>query len=429
MQAGMPKKSEKNMLLERAKASLQQSNYAAAAVFFKRALEMTPEAPDLLRHYGRALAALDRRHEALAALKQAVALMPDDYNTHAFYAGALRDFCQFDEALEEYEAAYKLNPDYVDALWARADILLTQGRFIEGWENYEIRWKLGPHYPFTRLARLEAGYTTRRWTGEDLTGKTIKIYMEQGFGDTIFGSRYIPLVKARGARIIVMCHPDLHRLFKTIPGVDRLVGLEKIDETIDYHVPIMSLPGLFATDASSIPPPPALKVTEPLPAEAAALLRLGKDRFKVGIVWTGSPTYGANHKRAVPFSRFLPLAEVPGVQLYSLQKGEAEKELVVMGAQGPVLELGPYLKDFADTAAVLKQLGLVIMTDSSVAHLAGSTGCPVWNLLAYRAYWVYHTGETTPWYPSMRLFRQPQPGDWDSVFARVKRELALKARR
>ena len=182
--------------------------------------------------------------------------------------------------------------------------------------------------------------------------------------------------------------------------------------------------GLFGTEMDSIPSLPALYIPEAPPPEAQRLLDLGKDDFKVGIVWSGSPTYASNYKRATSFARFLPLASIPGVQLYSLQKGPAEQELVDAGAQGIVLELGPHMRDFADTAAALKQLDLVIMTDSSVAHLAGAITCPVWNLLCNGSYWVYFTErEDCPWYPSMRLFRQQQPGDWDSVFKKVTAEL------
>jgi hypothetical protein len=144
----------------------------------------------------------------------------------------------------------------------------------------------------------------------------------------------------------------------------------------------------------------------------------------VGIIWSGSVTFKRNRKRAVSLERFLPLATIPGVQLYSLQKGPCEKEVAEHGAQGLILEFGPHLNDFADTAAVLKELDLVIMTDSSVAHLAGTVGCPVWNLLCSHAYWIYLSEHADClWYKSMRLFRQPLPGDWDGVFKTVAEEL------
>lgn len=399
----------------------------AAIVHLRRAVEISPTA-GILRHYGRALAMLDRQEEALAALSRAVEQAPDDYNAHGFYASTLREFCLFEKALAEYETAYKLNPNYLDALWSMSDIHLGLGNFKRGWENYEVRWKLGTHYPFSRLAEEEKRLSSQRWTGEALGGKTLLIYMEQGFGDTLLSSRFIPLLKSRfgEGRIIFQCHPDLHRLFQTIPGVDLMIGAKLPDEAIDYHVPMMSLPALLGIELETLPPPPPLWTPEKPQENVTALLNLGKDRLKVGIVWSGKPTYGANYKRAVPFTRFLPLAEVPGVQLYSLQKGPLESELADAGARGLVHELGPYLTDFAETGAILKDLDLIIMTDTSVAHLAGSLNVPVWNLLSYRGYWIYMNawdGHDCAWYPSMRIFRQPVPGDWDSVFKDVRTQL------
>lgn len=169
---------------------------------------------------------------------------------------------------------------------------------------------------------------------------------------------------------------------------------------------------------------PHLYVPEGPPLTAQRLLDLGSGKFKVGIVWSGSVTFKGNRKRAVSLRRFLRFAEIPGVQLYSLQKGPCELELADAGAQGLILELGPHLNDFADTASVLKQLDLVIMTDSSVAHLAGSLDCPVWNLLPYHAYWLYLSErDDSPWYPSMTLIRQTEPGNWDTVFKEVAEKL------
>ena len=165
-----------------------------------------------------------------------------------------------------------------------------------------------------------------------------------------------------------------------------------------------------------------------MPPRVSHLLALGQKRLKVGIIWSGNVAFFNNRKRAVDVTRFLPLAEIPGVQLYSLQKGPRENDLAACGADELILKLGPELNDFSETAAVLKQLDLVIMTDSSVAHLAGSLGVPVWNLLSRSAYWLYLTErEDSPWYPSMHLFRQPKAGDWDSVFNKVKSALEKAA--
>ena len=192
-----------------------------------------------------------------------------------------------------------------------------------------------------------------------------------------------------------------------------------------YRCALMSLPEAFETSLDSIPPPAPLWVPGILPGQVANMIEAGKNRFRVGIVWSGNPAFHDNRRRAARLECFLPLAEAPGVQLYSLQKGEAERELADSGAQGLVPALGPYLEDFADTAAVIRQLDLIIMTDSGVAHLAGALGRPVWNLLPFNAYWLYLTQRAdSPWYSSMRLFRQPRAGDWESVFKTVRSELA-----
>lgn len=391
-------------------------HYEAGVACLKRALELAPNSPETLTNLGNALTDMDDLDQALAAHAKAVALMPANFTMRKNYAVALRKFGKLKEALKELEQVFTIRPDDEKTRWEYAIICLHLGLYKQGWDALEVRWKLG---------LKDRDYAVPRWRGEDLAGKTILIYKEQGFGDTILGSRYIPLVKARGGRVLLECQKPLQRLFQSIPGIDKMTDIGAMDEPFDYHVPMLSLPWIFNTDQSSIPPVPPLWVPEAPPPDAQRLLDLGKGRFKVGIVWSGSVTFLDNRKRSVSAENFLPLTSVPGVQLYSLQKGPREKDIADYGAFGPIIPLGPALQDFADTAAVLQQLDLVIMTDSSVAHLCGSLGRPVWNLLHYSPYWLYRMkGEACPWYPSMRLFRQPAPGDWGAVFAEVARELA-----
>lgn len=400
-------------------------HYAAAAACLKRADELMPHSSGILFHYGYCLTFLDRKAEALEAFARALRLAPEDVNVMIYYAFALRTFGRDEEALALYDKAWKKSPDILDTLWSRTDVYLRLGRWKEAWKDFEARWKLGKGHLYWKQAEREKLYKSKRWTGEDLAGKTLFVYEEQGFGDMMLFSRFLPLLHQRGARIIFRCDPALHRLFKDMPGITAFVTTDEPALTADYHVPLMSVPGLLGTEIATLPPPAPFHVPDAPPAEAAALLASGKDRFRVGIVWSGRDSFTGNAKRAVPFSRFLPLMEIPGVQFFSLQKGPREKELAESGLAGVVPALAPHLDNFADTAAVLKSLDLVIMTDSAVAHLAGSIGCPVWNMLPYCAYWVYLLDRAdTPWYPSMRLFRQPEPADWDSVFAAVAAELA-----
>jgi tetratricopeptide (TPR) repeat protein len=398
--------------------------YESAFSCLTRADALSPHSPSILMHLAVCLQLLERKSEALKMFAAALRLSPGDFNIHAFYAYALRAFDMNAEALPHYNEVLAQDQAHVETRWQRAQTLLAMGRYAEGWQEFEIRWSLDHTSPFWRQAELEKSYTSKRWTGEDLSGKKILLYPEQGFGDTILASRYIPLVKARGAQVIFNCQPALRRLLQHIPGIDQLVEGEVLGGAVDYHAPLMSLPGIFKTEVSAVPPAMPLHVPPDVPPEAARLLALAKDRLKVGIVWTGNPYFTANARRAVSLARFLPLAEIPGVQLFSLQKGLAEQELTDCCAPPLIPALGPHLNDFADTAAVLKQLDLVIMTDSAVAHLAGALNVPVWNLISTGAYWLYlQSREDSPWYPSMRLFRQREPGDWDGVFERVKVEL------
>ena len=397
------------------------NHFEASVACLRRALELLPGSPETLTNLGNSLTDLDMMEPALDAHAKAVAGLPDNFLMRKNYVVALRKFGKLKEALAQLERVFVLKPDDEKTRWEYAIICLHLGLFKQGWEAIEVRWKLGLKDRDTAVPR---------WHGEDLTGKTILVYKEQGFGDTILCSRYLPMVKARGGRVLFECQKQLHRLFQTIPGIDKMADLGAIDEPFDYQVPMLSLPWIFNTDQSSIPPTPPLFIPDAPPPVAKQLLDLGNGRLKVGIVWSGSVTFLDNAKRAVTAERFLPLAGIPGVQLYSLQKGPREQELVDCGGIGPILPLGPHLQDFADTAAAVKELDLIIMTDSSTAHLAGSLGKPVWNLLNYSPYWLYRMkGETCAWYPSMRLFRQPKPGDWDSVFKNVAEALQKEALR
>jgi Flp pilus assembly protein TadD len=395
----------------------QRENFNAALACAGRAMELSPGNTSCMTNYANCLVDLDRGEEALAIHAEAVKIKPGDIRLHNNYAIALRDFNRYEEALEQFNLALKIEPNNTNIAWDRAITYLHLQDYKRGWDAFEIRWK---HKDLP-----ERKFTVPRWSGEDLTGKTILVHEEQGFGDTILCTRYLPLVAARGGRLIFECKKPLHRLFSKIPGVAKISEPFKSDESFDYHVPMMSLPGIFGTDLSNIPPVAPMFVPDAVPEGAQKLLDMGKGRFRVGIVWSGSPTFSRNRKRAVSIERFLPFAEIPGVQLYGLQKGHGQKEIEEFGADPLILDIGPHVNDFADTAAVLQQLDLVIMTDSSVAHLASSVGKPVWNMLCYFPYWLYlHDREDSPWYAAMKLIRQPKAGDWDSVFERVKKDLA-----
>lgn len=402
----------------------QQTKYLAAVACYRRAIEFEPNDPVYHGNLGNVLKDLGRFPEALAAHEVAVGLRPTDAGSHHNYGVALRETALMEEALAEFETACRLDPENPIFEFDRALALLYLGRFSGGWSAFEWRWKVGEI--------TKPDLKVREWKGEDFQGKTLLVYPEQGYGDSILASRFLPLVKRRGGAVCLMCKPPLQRLFKDLEGVDRLVTDTRADIRFDLQCAMLSLPGIFKTTFENVPSPARLHIPEESRNKARSLVSPTDDRFKVGIVWSGSVTFKNNASRTTTLDRFLQLAGIPGIRFYSLQKGPLESELRETGANAVIPDIGGRVEDFADTAAVIERLDLVIMTDSAVAHLTGSLGRPVWNLLSFVPYWLYLLeGEQTPWYPSMKLVRQPRFGDWDSVFARVETELvaAIQAKR
>lgn len=402
----------------------REQKFLASAVCYRRALEVSTEDSSYWGNLGNVLKDLDEIEPALEAHRRAVELNPDDLQLLYNYGIAYRDGGRFAEALEVFDRCLKIDPEHANLNWDRALALLHLERFEEGWAAYEWRWKIG------ELQKPK--YSAPEWQGEDLNGKTILLFPEQGFGDTLLVTRFIPQLKARGATVILECKDRLQRLFTGMEGVDRLVDIKSLNTGFDYYCSMMSLPGRLGATLENLPAPVALNIPESSRAKAEALLAPAGERLKVGIVWSGSITYKGNLKRSVSIERFLHLARTPGVQLYSLYKGPLEHELTESGASAVIVDLGSKDEDFADAAAIINGLDLVVMTDSAIAHLTGTLGRPMWNLLAYSPYWLYlPEGERTPWYPSMRLYRQPGPGDWDAVFERVQSDLeaAVAAKR
>lgn len=403
-------------------------HHSAAIAAGLRASALDAQHSGCLTNLGNALCDESRIAEALDCQRRAYALAPDDQLVHRNLAVACREAGLFAEAYDHFTALAQQLPQDVQLPWEQAMCLLYQGDYARAWPAFEARRLLpemknhAPHLPL--------------WAGEDLRDKKILLTEEQGFGDTLLCARYLPLVIAQAAEVTLACKKPLHRLLAKIEGL-RIIAIDAagtaaaVPGAFDYTQSMMSLPGIFKTDLTNIPPAAAFTDAVDLPPIVQNALDAGQGRLRVGIIWSGSVTFGNNRKRSVAAERFLPLMDIPGVTLYSLQKGPRENDLRPLGAHYLIHEIAPHFEDFAQTATALRQLDLVIMTDSSVAHLAGSLGVPVWNLLHDRPYWLYlQERRDTPWYPSMQLYRQPQPGDWDSVFVEVMRDLkALAAQR
>ncbi|MFO0292732.1 MAG: tetratricopeptide repeat protein [Rhodospirillales bacterium] len=388
---------------------------------YRRALELAPEDIAATANMANATKDLQRYAEAVALHRRVIARQPDS-TAWTNMGVALHDGGMLAEALAAFEQAIRLNPENASAQFDRSQVLLRMGRFEEGWPAFEWRWRLPdkPAFP---------GYTTPAWDGKDLQGALL-VWPEQGFGDAILSMRFLEKLRSRVRRIAVGCKPELMRLFSRLAGVDELVAVGAPAPAHAAHIPLMSLPGKAMRTLADLPPPARLHVPPEARARLAPLIARAGKRLKVGIVWSGSITFKANAQRATSLDRFLSFAEVPGVQLFSLQKGPRAADLAASGARNFIIDIGSHCEDFADTAAAIDQLDLVIMTASSVAHLAGSLGKPIWNLLPFSPYWLYLEGRSdSPWYPSMRLFRQRTPGDWDPVFAEARNALGELARR
>lgn len=393
----------------------------AAVACHSRGLTFDPGHAGIWSNLGNALVELGRYDEAIAAHRQACELAGSAVSSWFNLSIALRKGGLFAEALKTLDRGLALEPGNASLLWERALTVLQMGNYAEGLAAYEIRRQI-PAYR-NRVAPGPA------WDGSPLDGRTILLSTEQGFGDALLAARYVPLVKARGGRVLFECHPELRRVLSHLP-VDGFVTAGTDYPPYDVQASLLSLPWLLGTTYDTVPPPVGIAIPDASREKAARLLGPRDGTLRVGIVWSGRVTFADNVRRATTLDRFLRFLEVPNLRLYSLQKGPPEAQLAELGTGALIPALGPQFDDFADTAAVIEQLDLVVMTDSSVAHLAGSLGKPVWNLVQYVPYWIYgFEGDRTPWYPSMRLFRQGRDEDWEAVFETVKRALAEEAAR
>jgi tetratricopeptide (TPR) repeat protein len=387
-----------------------------ALASYDAALRLRPDYPEALSNRAVTLQALDRLDEALANCDRALALRADSIEALTNRASVLQELHRFDEALATYDRVAAIAPDYAEAQMNRALLLLLTGDFTKGWPAYEWRRKLP--------SRVERGFTQPEWSGEDIAGKRLLLHAEQGFGDTIQFARYAALAAMRGADVVLEVQPPLEPLLGGLFGVKVVAAGRDRLPPFDLHCPLLSLPHLFATTPKTIPGGVPY-VVAPADRLAAWAPRLPADGMRVGLAWSGHPDNTRDHERSIPFARLAPLICVPGIRFVSLQKEIRAADADEFRGCGGVIDLRAELHDFADTAAVIAQLDLVITVDTAVAHLAGAMGKPVWLVLPrvpdFR--WLLDRA-TSPWYPSVRLFRKSQVDTWDAVIAGVATELA-----
>lgn len=386
-----------------------------AVACYNEAIRLRPDYAKAFVNRGVALIALGRIDEALADLERGAALRPDLADAQNSLGSALTLQHRFDEAMASLERALTLSPGHPEAEWNRSILWLLLGDHARGWPAFEWRWRCRANVPLP-------AFTQPRWDGSPLNGRTILLYGEQGLGDAIQFVRYAAMVKARGGRVIAHVQGPLAGVLARTPGIDRVVPQGGDVPPFDVWSPLMSLPALFGTTVETVPA--AVPYVHADPGLTAHWRRqlAGPRGLRVGIVWQGNPKHAWDRHRSVALERFEPLAGVEGARLISLQKGPGAEQLAAVGERFAVMNLGEQLDEatgpFMDTAAVLANLDLVITVDSAVAHLAGAMGVPTWVALSYTPDWRWLLGRTdTPWYPTMRLFRQRRFGDWDGVFA------------
>ncbi len=434
---------------------LTQKRYADALVQFEAVIASKPADAEAHKNRAATLRELKRPQEALAGFATALALKPDFVIALIDQGLAYRDLARFEDELASYERALQLSPDTVDALHNRGVALYQLGRSADALASFDRALALSGDRPHARFDRslvlllrgdLAEGFAEYRhrtepksphildlvartpaWTGEPLAGRHIVIHAEQGLGDTIQFVRYLPMVAATGAEVTFLVKPSLHRLLQPLATVAGIAERQDPNRPADVQCALMDLPAAFATRLDTIP------ASIPYLAAEPALIarwreRIGTAGFRIGIVWQGNPTAQLDPGRSIPLAEFAPLSQVANARLISLQKSHGLDQLdqlppgMHVETPGPDVDAGP--DAFIDTAAIMMSLDLIVTSDTAIAHLAGSLGRPVWLALRHVPDWRWMIDrQDSPWYPTMRLYRQSVRGQWHDVFARIASDL------
>ncbi len=440
-------------------ALMRLNRFAQALDSFDQALALAPHGAE--GHLGRAdaLRKLRRTAEAVECYDQAIALRPDDAPSHFTRGTALQELGESQEAQASYDAAILLQSDYVDAHfnkgtlfqacgqpgealrrydrviaiqpdhagahWNRCLCHLSLGNYAAGWPGYEWRDRVEG----TSASRNRRAFAQPLWNGaQPLQGKTILLHGEQGYGDALQFCRFATSLARSGARVLMEIPAALAELTRSVEGVDQVIVKGCELPPFDFHCPMMSLPAALGTTLATLPAPPAY-----LRVDGARMARwrtglISGSQPRVGLAWSGNPAHANDMARSIPLAKLTDLL-VPGLDFFSLQKDVREADRAALRQIRDIRQFGQVLDDFSDTAALIEQMDLVISVDTSVAHLAGALGKPVWMLLPHVPDWRWLLDrEDSPWYPSARLFRQSRPGDWAGVIQQVRAALGPMAR-
>jgi tetratricopeptide (TPR) repeat protein len=398
-----------------------QEKFDEAIQSFQKAIDLKPASPLSHNNLALVLDEIGKHDEAIHAARTAVKLQPN----YAFGWNTLGNLLvhqgQYQEAKSALHQAIHLQPDYAMAHWNISLIHLLEGDLETGWIEHEWRKQ-------TDIESRPREFPQPEWLGQELNGQTILIHAEQGFGDTIQFIRYIPMVASRGARVLFQCPADLSSLLRHSLKDAEIVSAADLPE-FDYHCPLLSLPAIFKTRLDSIPSQtPYLKSPPESSAKWREILNQIPATKRIGFVWAGNPKRKLDRQRSLRLDQLAPLASVPGIQYYSLQKGDSAKQVINPPPNMNLIDLTEKLTDFAETAALIDNLDLVITVDTAVAHLAGAMAKPVWVLLGYVPAWRWLLNRAhSPWYPTMRLFRQSEMDNWTTPIAQVKEALHVFA--
>jgi tetratricopeptide (TPR) repeat protein len=410
------------LLNRRGVALLELRRPGEALDCFDRIIAADPGHFDALGNRGNALIKLNRPAEALDAYDRGLLITPENAQLLTNRAVALRRLDRPHEAAMSASKALVNKPNFAEAQFVESVARLTLGDFSAGWRGYESRWAVG------LLASQRRSFTAPLWLGkEPLDGKTILLHAEQGSGDTIQFVRFAPLVAARGATVILEVQRELARLLSPMPGIAVVVARGQQLPSFDFHCPLLSLPLAFATEPATIP----ADIPYIAPADGEVTLwreRLPQRRPLIGLAWSGASSHDNDLNRSMRLAALAPLFDMPDIAFVSLQRDVREEDAVLLQDCENVHRIGAEFRDFADTAAVIKVLDAVISVDTAVAHLAGAMGKPLFLMLHFAAdfRWLRERRDS-PWYPTARLFRQPEFGDWDSVIGAVSKELTRAA--
>ena len=380
-----------------------------------------PRSAEAQNNLGIVLREQGKLQEAIACYEKAFAIKPDYAEAYSNLGAALVDQAEFDDALGYYGRALTLDPHCAEAHFGESWVRLLLGEFDVGWPKYEWRWltkKLSPH-----------GLTMPLWDGKNLHGKTILLHCEQGLGDSIQMIRYARAVKEKEGRVLVFCPTPLEKLFRGVAGIDELFSDHTVIPSYECHAPLLSLPHLLGTTLTTIPSTVPYVQTDPNGVKEWQDRLVDYPGFRIGVVWRGNPTHKNDHNRSMTARDFASFLDVPGITVISLQKDIGLDELKVFRHLESFFDGSPRLADFADTASVISNLDLVISVDTAVCHLAGALGVPVWTLIPFAPDWRWLLDRVdSPWYPTMRLFRQKSIGDWHSVIQQVRSALLVEKR-